>query len=1290
MSSPGFGMLATLALAGICHADCSETEAAEACVGQHWADSVVPPGFSAYSSLAKCAAATVAGSIFALVGMMIESKKDKKNKPISREDLVLPRTTSTCSSSPVHAPAPAREAECQDSQQQDPDESELKRSQSLPSSQLKRSDTSSSGQRSYTKEKEKGRSDELNWRSTSSRPVRTFSAPVPKPKTVAKPPPSPLSIIGKDLTEMQKVERQVKSILNKLTWEKLDKLYDDLVSYCTVDDQDTRPKTVEVIARDVFKKATLQHHFIELYAGLCARLDADLKQRGIEVNFRRALLEQCQESFTTHLAPPQIDSCLDYEDQYEMLVKYKTKMLGNVKLIAHLLRLRMLAAKIIFHCIDELISIGSAEERKVEGQERCAVVMAPDPYHGLDHAEIYGKKAADESLNPKARGAWKDLADGVQSLNEDDPDSAIRLGNQAGEAFRDAHCPEGDADSLLLVTRALTSVNRRKEADKLARDRLAEVRAKADGPSEAKALLALAEVNADQRGSKKREEARTAAKEARGMFEKLADERMRAAALLVQSHICIKSKNQEKDKRAAEALKLAEDARKICNDLGDTRTEATCLHAYASAHDIIEQHNECIQAAEDALDLYLDLQDPYAEAFELCCMAQWFMNYSRWQLAIDHAEDALEILRAAPKPSASQELRALQILSQAHQGKGDKTGTDAVHESLKRFQQSDNRSAEAAAMDMLLRAHCEKGEFERALETAERARSAFKAVGDEVAEANISALIAGLYLKLGMADEALKEGHAVLDLVRRSGSTKQKSDLMLTLSQAYLEKQEHEEALAICRDMQDHFTQKGDVEGEADCLLAAGSLLVLQGDLDEARSLAAKAQLILSEEGNATGEGKALRLLAEIYAKQEQHKAAIRAGERSRALLRGEEGAADEASMLFLVAQEAVQLAVIEGARVGLDKPLKRHAREALDKAEKCAKMAVKLCTDNASEQGTSEILGSSLCSLSQVHMLRSKYKEALSIGQEAVQVFVKTGHKRNQASASLLCADAERALEHYKESQRYALEAVACFNQADVLDEKGLASAQSIIEALKQHLAPPRPQVVPGGPPGALPPQMMQQYAEEEEVSEGRVARTRERGPAMDVKALSPDVIKKKILDVALSMTGADDGDIEADTPLMEAGLTSTSAVGLRDELMKDLVGVNLPVTLVFDYPSISAMTELALETLCAFIETLGGTFDKPQWSGYARLQEIFKQVEILADDKKQSARTRCLLKDLLDKRRNAWQEKTTVIASPKSDKEKEKLQKKTIRSEKLDWMEARVSVNSPLSGVSGRRAAA
>ncbi|CAJ1428368.1 unnamed protein product [Effrenium voratum] len=345
--------LATLALAAICRADCSASgEVTEACsghTGEDWFESMLPPGISPHSSLVKCIGATFAGSMFALAGMLIESRKDRREKPISREDLKLPRSTSCAS--PASSPAKELAGEPQE-------DAELKRSQSLPASQLGRT-TRSSSPKEPEQSPPKARSDESDWRSSSGRLTRTASAPLKK----ASVPASPLSAV-KDISEMQKVERQVKSILNKLTWEKFDKLYADLLTYCTVEDQQTRLETVEVIARDIFKKATLQHNFIELYADLCARLDADLKQRGIDVNFRRALLQQCQESFTVHLAPPQIDACLEYEEQYETLVKYKTKMLGNVKLIAHLLRLRMLAAKIIFHCIDELISIGSAEAHK--------------------------------------------------------------------------------------------------------------------------------------------------------------------------------------------------------------------------------------------------------------------------------------------------------------------------------------------------------------------------------------------------------------------------------------------------------------------------------------------------------------------------------------------------------------------------------------------------------------------------------------------------------------------------------------------------------------------------------------------------------------------------------------------------------------------------------------------------------------------------------------------------------------------------------------------------------------
>lgn len=283
--------------------------------------------------------------------------------------------------------------------------------------------------------------------------------------------------------------------------------------------------------------------------------------------------------------------------------------------------------------------------------------------------------------------------------------------------------------------------------------------------------------------------------------------------------------------------------------------------------------------------------------------------------------------------------------------------------------------------------------------------------------------------------------------------------------------------------------------------------------------------------------------------------------------------------MLFLVAQESVQLAVIEGARVGSEKPLKKHARDALDKAEKSARTAIKLCTENEKQTGITEVLGSSMCSLSQVHMLRSKYPEALKVAEEASQLFKSNGFLRNQGSACMLCADAYRALEKYKESQKAALEAVQCFTKSDPPDERGLEAAQAVLDALKQHLAPaPVRAATAGG--GGLPPQMLMQEAEEEgEGTERRVARPRPAGPALDIKNLHPDLVKKKILEVALSLTGADEEDIEADTPLMEAGLTSTMAVGLSDELKKELPGINLPVTLVFDYPSISAMTELILD---------------------------------------------------------------------------------------------------------------
>merc|ERR1719277_2750306 len=86
--------------------------------------------------------------------------------------------------------------------------------------------------------------------------------------------------------------------------------------------------------------------------------------------------------------------------------------------------------------------------------------------------------------------------------------------------------------------------------------------------------------------------------------------------------------------------------------------------------------------------------------------------------------------------------------------------------------------------------------------------------------------------------------------------------------------------------------------------------------------------------------------------------------------------------------------------------------------------------------------------------------------------------------------------------------------------------------------------------------------------------------GPSpLDLSAgVDAQIVKSKILELAGQIIGETD-DIELDTPLMEAGLTSNSAGLLRDELSKDLPGLSLPATLIFDYPSITSISDFVVE---------------------------------------------------------------------------------------------------------------
>jgi len=159
----------------------------------------------------------------------------------------------------------------------------------------------------------------------------------------------------------EQVARTIKSILNKLTLEKFAGLSQQLLQ-CGL-----RTSThVEVLIHEVFEKATMQHHFIDMYTDLCVLLhehftaqpfeDCSGKADGRKMTFKRLLLDECQMSFERLLSPPEGLELLAAEDRTAAEVRYKTSMLGNIRLVGGLLSRGMLASRVGIAILEELLS----------------------------------------------------------------------------------------------------------------------------------------------------------------------------------------------------------------------------------------------------------------------------------------------------------------------------------------------------------------------------------------------------------------------------------------------------------------------------------------------------------------------------------------------------------------------------------------------------------------------------------------------------------------------------------------------------------------------------------------------------------------------------------------------------------------------------------------------------------------------------------------------------------------------------------------------------------------------
>lgn len=162
----------------------------------------------------------------------------------------------------------------------------------------------------------------------------------------------------------EQVARSIKSILNKLTIEKFGSLSKQLVS-CGL----RTAAHAELLIHEIFEKATTQHHFVDMYADLCAFLHkhftdhqfvavaaySTYKEDEI-VSFKKLLLDECHASFEMRSSLREADA-----DDDVAALRYKTLMLGNIKLFGALLSRGMVAGKTGLAILEDLLCSSTTE-----------------------------------------------------------------------------------------------------------------------------------------------------------------------------------------------------------------------------------------------------------------------------------------------------------------------------------------------------------------------------------------------------------------------------------------------------------------------------------------------------------------------------------------------------------------------------------------------------------------------------------------------------------------------------------------------------------------------------------------------------------------------------------------------------------------------------------------------------------------------------------------------------------------------------------------------------------------
>ncbi|GAV71508.1 MA3 domain-containing protein/MIF4G domain-containing protein [Cephalotus follicularis] len=216
--------------------------------------------------------------------------------------------------------------------------------------------------------------------------------------------------VGKVTDEEQAKQRQLKAILNKLTPQNFEKLFEQ-VKAVNIDNAGTLTGVIS----QIFDKALMEPTFCEMYANFCYYLAGELpdfSEDNEKITFKRLLLNKCQEEFErgereqeeANKADEEGEIKQSEEEREEKRVKARRRMLGNIRLIGELYKKKMLTERIMHECIKKLL--GQYQNPDEEDVESLCKLMSTigemiDHPKAKEHMDAYFDMMANLSNNMK-------------------------------------------------------------------------------------------------------------------------------------------------------------------------------------------------------------------------------------------------------------------------------------------------------------------------------------------------------------------------------------------------------------------------------------------------------------------------------------------------------------------------------------------------------------------------------------------------------------------------------------------------------------------------------------------------------------------------------------------------------------------------------------------------------------------------------------------------------------------------------------------------------------------------